>query len=124
MVFVSFILCRTDQQRRIQIQQKLVAVDYFMRMRSHSKIIFKCLSLFSIALISFYLMSVCYEERKPKLFRIGKNGNKVDKQHDDITISDVTITLKTTKRFHEPRVGLLLKTWLKRTLNQVRAGSV
>ena len=36
-----------------------------------------------------------------------------------VTIDDVTITVKTTKRFHEPRVGLLLKTWMKRVLKQV-----
>ena len=35
------------------------------------------------------------------------------------TINDVTITIKSTKRFHNNRVNLLLKTWMKKVLNQV-----
>ena len=35
------------------------------------------------------------------------------------TINDVTITIKSTKRFHNNRVNLLLKTWMKKILNQV-----
>ena len=35
------------------------------------------------------------------------------------TIDDVTITTKSTKRFHNNRVNLLLKTWMKKVLNQV-----
>ena len=42
----------------------------------------------------------------------------VDKH--EVTIEDITITVKTTKRFHKTRIEVLLKTWLKRVLNQVR----
>ena len=35
------------------------------------------------------------------------------------TIDDVIITIKSTKRFHNNRVNLLLKTWMKKVLNQV-----
>ena len=37
-----------------------------------------------------------------------------------ITIKDLTITIKTTKRFHEKRILILLRTWLKFAINQVR----
>ena len=37
-----------------------------------------------------------------------------------ITLDDITITIKTTKLFHEKRVSVLLRTWLKFALNQVR----
>jgi len=38
---------------------------------------------------------------------------------NNITMNDVTITVKTTERFHRTRVDLLLNTWIKRVLNQV-----
>ena len=37
-----------------------------------------------------------------------------------VTIDDVTITIKSSKKFHNNRVKLLLRTWVKRVLNQVR----
>ena len=35
------------------------------------------------------------------------------------TIDDVTITIKSTKRFHNKRVDFLVNTWMKKVLNQV-----
>ena len=95
-----------------------------MQVRGRSKITFLYVNLLLIVLISFYLMSASHEERKPKLFCNNINGSILDKRRNEITISDVTITVKTTKRFHETRVRLLLKTFMKRALNQVRTGSV
>ena len=93
-------------------------------MKGQSKLALLFVNLLLIALISFYLMPACHEERKPKRFCDNINRGIVDKRHNDITISNVTITVKTTKRYHETRVRLLLKTWIKKALNQVRTGSV
>ena len=35
------------------------------------------------------------------------------------TLEDVTITIKSTIEFHRNRIALLLRTWMKRVLNQV-----
>ena len=37
-----------------------------------------------------------------------------------ITIDDITITVKSTKKYHKERIGTLLKTWMKRVINQVQ----
>ena len=95
-----------------------------MQVRGQSKITLLFVNLLLIALISFYLMPACHEERKPKRFCDNIKGGIVDKRRNDITISNVTITVKTTKRYHKTRVRLLLKTWMKRVLNQVSIGSV
>ena len=35
------------------------------------------------------------------------------------TLEDVTITIKTSQKFHRNRIPLILRTWVKRVLNQV-----
>ena len=62
---------------------------------------------------------VWLEENFLKMFANVKFSAEESKRN--ATIDDVTITVKTSKKFHEPRVGLLLKTWMKRVLKQVGA---
>ena len=40
---------------------------------------------------------------------------------DSTTLADITITIKTTKQFHEKRMSALLRTWMKLALNHVRS---
>ena len=47
----------------------------------------------------------------------------VTKRTKSVTIDDVTITIKTTGRYHETRLEQQLNTWIKRVLNAVRTSS-
>ena len=38
----------------------------------------------------------------------------------NLTLDDIAITIKSTKKFHISRIKLLLRTWMKMALNQVR----
>ena len=38
----------------------------------------------------------------------------------NLTLNDVTITIRTTKSFHDDRIRLLLQTWMKKAREQVR----
>ena len=37
----------------------------------------------------------------------------------NVTLENITITVKTTGKFHKPRITILLETWIKQVTNQV-----
>ena len=43
---------------------------------------------------------------------------------EDISASDLFIAVKTTKKFHQSRLNLLLDTWISRNVQQVRTNTV
>ena len=81
------------------------------------------LKLTFFGIISFCIASLVLfstQHLKTTLNGISNTHSVDEKQSDDVAIDDVTITIKTTQRFHESRIELLLKTWMKRVVNQVR----
>ena len=72
---------------------------------------------FGIAVCLFGILFTFYGAIS--IYKNDFGGKTRYKKHDDITIDDVTITIKSTKKFHKNRIQLLLKTWMKSVLNQV-----
>ena len=88
------------------------------------KLVFSALTVAMILLFAFKALQIVRFEKfmsKSIPKKIKKLGKKpLPSSSMPQSVANVTITIKSTKKFHKTRVELLLKTWIKQVLNQVR----
>ena len=83
-------------------------------------------ALMACSVLSIILLATTYHLSWQNIDRFLNSSTQdlsstpTDSPHNAITLDDITITIKTTKRLHDKRISVLLRTWLKFALNQVR----
>ena len=98
------------------IQRSLIAV---MKRRPVFAAVVVC-SVLSIILLATIYQPWQYIDYFPDSLTRDLNWIATGAPRNAIKLDDLTITLKTTKRFHQKRISVLLRTWVKFVLNQVR----
>ena len=88
------------------------------------KLVFSALTVAMILLFAFKALQIVKFDKfmsKSIPKKVKKFGKKpLPSSSMRRSVANVTITIKSTKKFHKTRVELLLKTWIKQVLNQVR----
>ena len=98
----------------------------------NKKMILAC-SIFAVILVLAFetRLILKFKKRKKRLIQssLPNRTKKIGEKPLSLSsmsqyVANITITIKTTKKFHKTRVELLLKTWIKKVLNQVWKSSI